>query len=180
MLNPYTEHISNKNSKLVRILGVFKALPSDLDFIIMENITPFDVEMSVFDLKGYSNKNRIGASSTKKDSQFIEEFEPIENSLKSEVIRNIREDLSFLRGLDIMDYSVLVADFHLPYKIHSKYLAREAPRPLIIGIIDYFQEYNFKKTAEYRLKSLFSKDEISCIEPGKYYIRLLNFLMKYL
>lgn len=180
MLNPYAEHIANKNSKLVRILGVFKALPCDLDFIIMENIIPFDIEMSVFDLKGYSNKNRIGTSSTKKDSQFIEEFEPIENSTKTEIIRNLREDLSFLRGLEIMDYSVLIADFHLPYKITSKYLARDSPRPLIIGIIDYFQEYNLKKTAEYRLKSLFSKDEISCVEPGKYYIRLLNFLVKYL
>ena len=180
MLEPYTEHISNKHSKLVRILGVFKALPSDLDFIIMENIMPYDVEMTVFDIKGYTSKNRTGTNITKKDTEFISEFEPVQSNIKNEVIKTLRDDLFFLKGLGIMDYSVLIVDLHLPYIVHSRYLVRDRPRPLLIGVIDFFQEFNFRKTAEFKLKKLFSSEEISCVDPGKYYTRILDFLMKYL
>ena len=55
LLGRYIDRLNcNQNSKLVRILGLFKLIPENLYFLIMENIVPKKKSAVLFDLKGSS------------------------------------------------------------------------------------------------------------------------------
>lgn len=179
MLKNYITRIQNTDSKLVRVLGVYKTSPADVSFIIMERILPIEIDCSVYDIKGYVNGNRSSDGSTLKDSNFIEKFQRLDENSKTLAIRSLREDLMFLRDHEVMDYSILIIDINSSLQIDSRYQI-SGSRPILVGIIDFFQEFNLKKNAEFKLKKLFVNEEISCIPPSDYYFRLLNFLFKYL
>ena len=48
-----------------------------------------------------------------------------------------------------------------------------------LGIIDFLQEYNTRKSAEHLFKSIvYKKDEMSCIPPDRYASRMFDYLVK--
>jgi hypothetical protein len=181
MLKNYTSRIQQSDSKLVRVLGVFKSRPADVSFVMMERIVPKNCRCFVYDLKGYVTANRTGDLNTLKDADFVERFRGLEEPCKTDLLRVLREDLMVLRDLEVMDYSVLVVDLDdMELYGHSRYLVNGSQHPVLVGIIDFFQEFNLKKSAEARIKKIFSREEVSCVPPSDYYVRILAFLMRFL
>jgi Phosphatidylinositol-4-phosphate 5-Kinase len=180
LLGRYMLRISNKESKLVRVLGVFKVYSHNLIFVIMENIVPCNFNAVVYDIKGYANTNRRGKENIKKDLDFIGSFKAVDSNTKSEILTILQQDMEALMEINIMDYSVLIGEYHSDIPVNPRYIATLTPMPLVIGIIDIFQEFNFRKSAEYKILNLFSRKEFSCISPNKYYARIMSFLIKYL
>lgn len=177
MLKYYGYHVLHHDSRLVRVLGVFKVFPSNLDFVIMENIIPKIENVVVYDIKGYVSENRTGEKLVKKDTDFIGNSFNINTQTKNELIKVLEADMIFLRDLNIMDYSVLIVDCQNIRKMNSRYLVNEHTGLLLIGIIDIFQEYNFRKNCEHKVRRFFTRKEISCIDPEAYYRRLFEFLV---
>ena len=180
MLNKYILRINQNESRIVRILGVYKVFPSKLDFVIMENIIPNKGNAIIYDIKGYANTNRKGINEVHKDMDFVENFKKLEPNLKKDAMRVLELDLKLLREIGIIDYSILIGVYSKNAEIENRYLIKKTPVPLVLGIIDIFQDYNYKKKLENKLLKIFSKTEFSCVEPSTYYNRIIDFLIKYL
>ncbi|OMJ73206.1 hypothetical protein SteCoe_28151 [Stentor coeruleus] len=180
MLKYYGYHVLHHDSRLVRVLGVFKVFPSNLDFVIMENIIPKVEKIVVYDIKGYISENRTGEKMVKKDTDFIESSFNMNTQVKNELIKVLEEDMILLRYMSVMDYSVLIGHCQDVMKITSRYLVNGHDGFLLVGIIDIFQEYNFRKNCEHKVRRFFTRKDISCIDPDAYYRRLFDFLVKHL
>jgi hypothetical protein len=180
MLKYYGHHILHHESRLVRVLGVFKVFPSNLDFVIMENIIPKIENVIVYDIKGYISENRTGEKLVKKDTDFIGNSFNVNIQAKNELVKVLESDMVFLMEMSVMDYSVLIGDCQNMQKINSRYLVNGHTGLLLIGIIDIFQEYNFRKNCEHKVRRFFTRKEISCIDPEAYYRRLFEFLVMHL
>ena len=180
MLEKYLARVSNSESKIVRIFGVFRILGYNLDFVIMENIIPLRNSVVVYDIKGYSNSNRKGKNFINKDSDFVENFHKLTTKTKNSLVSVLEQDMKTLCDANVMDYSVLIGEYTVPANFDCRYLVQNTLNPLAVGIIDIFQEFNFRKTAEYKLLKFVSSEEFSCVNPQQYFNRLLKFLIKYM
>lgn len=180
MLAKYSLRVCNNESKIVRILGVFKVLPSNLYFVIMENIVPKRLSATIYDIKGYANSNRKGKNGVLKDMDFLEDFSQLGSCEKKEIIKNLQIDMNLLSDIGVMDYSILIGDYEENANVYNRYLVRVEPTPLVIGIIDIFQNFNSRKKIENKMRKFFSRNEFSCIDPQAYSNRMLNFLTEYL
>ena len=114
-------------------------------------------------------------------------------------IKNIlKNDIEFYKSLGLMDYSLLFIIIDFPnnidpdykqivdlledpkYKGHV-YKSENEQYIYIIGVIDYLQEYNFRKKMEHCLKGIIygkEKNMISAVEPQYYGTRFYDFMMK--
>ena len=135
------------------------------------------------------------------DFQWLTKVERKLINFKEDDIKQIREtlygDISFYKSLSLMDYSLLLIIIDFPNNIDPDYkqilYLLEDPKYrghvyksenenyiYIIGIIDYLQEYNFKKKMEHCLKGIIygkEKNMVSAVEP-EYYGKRFNEFMK--
>ena len=135
------------------------------------------------------------------DFQWLTKVERKLINFKEDDIKQIKktlfEDISFYKSLSLMDYSLLLIIIDFPNNIDPDYkqilYLLEDPKYrghvyksenenyiYIIGIIDYLQEYNFKKKMEHCLKGIIygkEKNMVSAVEP-EYYGKRFNDFMK--
>jgi 1-phosphatidylinositol-4-phosphate 5-kinase len=167
-----------------------------------------DYVMRKYDMKGSTHSRRVlksyeevVATSYKngavlKDLDFLEIDKTISvaNPMGNErmiLLQKIRKDVEFFRGLSIIDYSVVVAVLdgaivdetvlRAEYKNRQHLIVFSNDRQLIyiLGIIDYFQLYDFKKASERAFKRLRACDsglETSSQPPARYANRFFMFL----
>jgi hypothetical protein len=187
ILERYMQRIVNTpESRLVRIIGLFKILPQNIDFIIMENIIPFKEHAIIFDLKGSLSDRLVGNVSglpkgvVMKDQNFMDSSlkVTVEQSQVNRVIEIMKDDFDFLRIEYIMDYSILVAFYRQRVRLENRFFLWNEGETYAIGIIDILQEYNFTKISEERLKKIYKKNRsmISVAEPNVYCSRITEFL----
>ena len=187
----YFERIENcSESKLVRILGIFKIKPMKQNLIIMENLLVNKEKCVIFDLKG-SKVSRLvkGIEDPQlpplgrvlKDTNFLQYGNKIRLSEEIRVIllQTLQKDFEFLRDCGVIDYSILLGIYvkRIDEKLSRKPLPiAEDGTQFTLGIIDIFQEYNFLKASEKTIKTIFNKKEdISIATPLDYYNRILEF-----
>lgn len=187
MLSRYAERISNQpDSHLIRILGIFKILPQNQHFIIMENIVPSKNIAILFDLKGSLENRRIShvigtpPGIVLKDKNFLESTMRVSlnETQSNHLIKTLKEDFEFLCSEEVMDYSILIAFYESPPKMKSRYMIETPNRTYSIGVIDILQEYNFSKFSEEKLKKIYKKNSsiLSVAEPNTYFNRITCFL----
>lgn len=192
MLPDYIERIKEfPESKLVRILGVFKVHPMKQNIVIMENLLINKNHCVIFDLKG-SKVSRIvkGLEDSHnpplgrvlKDLNFLEYGKKIKLNEESKLnlIETLRMDFELLRKLDVIDYSLLVGIYkkntELEIDRRGSLLIGDDGTRFSLGIIDIFQEYNYLKVGEKTIKTIFNKKEdISIASPKDYSIRISEF-----
>lgn len=188
MLKKYSQRITeNHTSKMVRILGVYKAMPSKTSFILMECIMAEKDENIIFDLKG-SQYNRLvpdipdplspPTGKVLKDHNFsLYSTKIILPAVQREaLIQSLKEDVFFLQSQKIMDYSLLLVIYLNQEIPKNRYTSISSQGFYFsIGIIDIFEQYTIKKAGEKTLKSLFSDSQtISAIDPQAYASRFLD------
>ena len=187
MLSRYTERILEyPNSHLIRILGLFKILPQNQHFIIMENIVPSKDIAILFDLKGSLENRRISnvfgtpPGIVLKDQNFLESSIRVllTESQTIELAKTLKDDFEFLCSEDLMDYSILIAFYEKSPKMKTRYMIETQNRTYSIGVIDILQEYNFSKFSEEKFKKIYKKSSsiLSVAEPNSYFRRISCFL----
>lgn len=189
LINNYSKRIFDApESRLTRILGVYMLLPLKQNFLLMENIVPQRGKAIVYDLKGSTIdrhchdllSNALGL--TLKDQDF--RANPIELNInrleKAEIYETIMQDCELLRDLGIMDYSLLLGFYDSPTQnVNPRYCIRGiAGETYVLGVIDFFQLFDFRKATEKRFKGFIKRNstEISAVRPDLYCSRLLTFL----
>lgn len=167
-----------------------------------------DYVMRKYDMKGSTHSRRVlksydevqgkkyKNSAVLKDLDFLEIDKSItvESRLGNErmiLLQKIKRDVEFFRGLSIIDYSVVVAvldgsivdetGLRAEYKHRPHHIVFSNDRQLIyiLGIIDYFQLYDFKKASERAFKRLRACDsglETSSQPPARYANRFSQFM----
>jgi hypothetical protein len=167
--------LNNKNSKIVKIFGLFEINPGGIYCIIMENLVTDRESMTVFDLKGSLANRRVIASESKpnpvfKDENFLEIGIKLESGNPS-VVEILRNDFLFLKTQELIDYSLIIA-------IKIEELGNSTlVQSYSIGIIDFLQKFSLAKKSEKTIKSLFYKSsEISSTDSPAYYQRITQFL----
>ena len=178
----YKRVLEYPNSKLIRILGIFKLLSSKITFIVMENSNPFDKPFLVFDLKGSSIDRLVKTeqdceSIVLKDENLVQMGKKVKLSSDevSELMWTVRYDMGILRDIGIMDYSLLLiagknSGVASRYSISKDYT---------VAIIDIFQVYDTRKVLERWFKTCFrraDRNKLSAVSPAEYYRRILRFL----
>mmetsp|Transcript_11956 Transcript_11956/g.22890 ORF Transcript_11956/g.22890 Transcript_11956/m.22890 type:complete len:470 (-) Transcript_11956:87-1496(-) len=196
LLENYIARVMNRDSMLVRILGVFMLQCIDnfsVDLLIMENISCVD-RLPIFkvDLKGSTlgrldNKTGLPRSPSEnfmKDVDFLNQVEKLnlEDEDAERFVGAVEKDVRMLVQHGIMDYSLFgtyFIDQELP--TDNKYCFRHKGKPgcfYALGIIDILQGYNSNKKCEHWLKRIFkraSPDALSSVNPLKYGERFLRF-----
>lgn len=169
-------------SKLVRILGLYKFKTNKTYFIVMENILPSRSQALIFDIKGYVADNRTtkkkGQGNVLKDKEFLEMDLELTSAEKDDLIETIRNDFEILRLNHIMDYSVIIGVYKNKPKASHTYLISTSKYFVYLGIIDIFQVYNFSKVVEGSLKKVFKGGVcVSSMDSNSYYDRFIQFLL---
>lgn len=173
--------INHPESKLIRILGLFRILPHKQDFIIMENAIVKRNDCYIYDLKGSTVDRYVGGINSEdppcgmvlKDLNFKRLDKKIRIKNRDLVIKSIIKDMKILSNCKLMDYSMLVGIYE--YLPNSRYAFGDC---YSIAIIDFFQRYGFKKSMERFLKRyVLRKDKgISVISPYRYFKRIKKYL----
>ena len=194
MLTKYLDRIEKfPDSKLVRILGVFKVNPMKQNLIIMENLLANKQDCIIFDLKGSKVARLVkGIENPKqppfgcilKDINFLlynRRIQLTEDS-KKRLIKTLRMDFSMLRECGVTDYSILLGIYKQESNQtgnFSSMLVADDGTKFSLGIIDIFQQYNFIKASEKTFKTVFNKKEdISAASPTDYFDRICDFSSK--
>lgn len=187
MLSRYADRISgHPNSHMIRILGLFKILPQNQHFIIMENIVPSKDVAILFDLKGSLDNRRISnifgtpPGIVLKDQNFLESSIRVSlaESQSVDLAKTLKDDFQFLCSEDVMDYSILIAVYEKSPRIKTRYMIETSSQTYSIGVIDILQEYNFSKFSEEKFKKMYKKSSsiLSVAEPNSYFKRITSFL----
>lgn len=110
------------------------------------------------------------------------------------LLERIEADVDFFKGQEIIDYSMILAvvdptlcdtgllTFNLQNNSHHWLESEDKKFIYIVGLIDYFQLYTFKKKAERFFKKVRQCDsdlETSSQPPYRYGIRFLEFIRKF-
>jgi hypothetical protein len=178
ILSEYSDWIlTNKNSKIVKIFGLFELNPYGIYCILMENLVNSRERVTVFDLKGSLANRKVILTGGKKtpvlkDENFIEMNIKLD-ARNTNIVEILKQDISLLKSLELIDYSLIVA-------IKTEVLQNSTlVHNFSIGIIDFLQKFNLAKKSEKHLKSLFQKSsEISSTEPLPYYERISRLIDK--
>ena len=180
MLPDYFTRIKSSDSRLSRIIGLFRLNPTKQDFIVMENIISDISDAVIFDIKGSSLDRLVSGNydytsppygRVLKDlnlqaSGFKFDIQPL---VKDRILDEIVSDFAMLVTYGIMDYSVLVAFYRPKVVCATRYDIQGIREVYSVGIIDFLQKYNIKKKSEKCLKKLFFRNhEVSCEEPQIY------------
>ena len=194
MLEKYVKRIKDSpDSKLVRILGVFKIKPMNQSLIIMENLLINKNKCTIFDLKGSKVARLVkGIEDPKhpptgyilKDINFelYGKRIQIHKNYRLHLIETLRMDFEFLRDCGVIDYSILLGIYKEgvnKMELGGYVITADDGTVFCIGIIDIFQEYNFLKAGEKRIKTVFNKKEdISIATPDDYFYRIAEYSEK--
>ena len=172
----------NPESKLVRILGLFKVLPHKQDFIIMENAIPYKKNCVLFDLKGSTVDRHVPKIDSVdpplgvvlKDLNFKRYGERVRVENKERVVEGIIADMKLLKNNKLMDYSMLLGICQQG-RIETRYSVGEG---YSIAIIDFFGRYGIRKCTERLWKRyvLRKNKGVSSISSERYYKRIKNYL----
>lgn len=185
ILPAYSKRIcESKDSKIVRILGMYKVTASKHTFIIMENVVMKKENIMVFDLKGSIDDRYVDISpgnrkSVLKDGNFLEMKKMIvlEKEQKEEIIQALSDDLKFFTKHNIIDYSLLIAFYEDSSANDSRYAIKGADgSSYSLGIIDFLQQYSFEKKMELIYKRMKGKVNTSVCSSRKYSVRFLSFI----
>ncbi len=182
----YKRVLNHEDSKLSRILGVFRFDHMNTNIIILENITPYRESALLFDMKGstyqrstISNPEEASRGKTMKDMDFkLLDFKLyLDPAVATALYNIIAKDVEYLNSVGVMDYSILVGIYENYYEASSRYtIFSKVNQVCNIGIIDFMQDYDIRKKAESEIKRMVSGMEISSIEPDEYAKRFLEFL----
>lgn len=191
MFPKYFERLKTDESKLVRILGVFKINSLKQSVVIMENILITKEKCVIFDLKG-SRLSRLvkGIEDPEspqtgivlKDENFLLFNKKLRLSQenKSKLIEALITDFNVLKECEVIDYSLLLGIYPKNFKQikERNLMVDENGTKFSLGIIDIFQEYNFLKASEKKIKTiLYKKEDISVATPLDYFERISEFIL---
>lgn len=175
--------VKHKDSKLVRILGLFKILNSKQSFVVMENIIRIKESEAIFDLKGSTDNRYVesvaGSNTVLKDNNLIEMGVKVlvDHNQKNEFLNILDGDIKFFKKFNIIDYSLLIAFYKNKEKIESRYYLEGLDgNGYSLGIIDFLQEYTISKKFEVLFKRMKGQMNTSACSPGKYSRRFVEFL----
>ena len=181
----YMERVMNfPDSKLVRILGVYKINPMKQNVILMENILPYKEKSLIFDLKGskvsrlvkgIENPSIPPLGQVLKDENFLlyNKKLALKENTKLKLFETLRQDFALLKDSGVIDYSLLLGLYPENFESINSCYRDEESKIFTLGIIDIFQQYNFLKASEKRIKSIFNKKEdISIASPNEYFNRI--------
>jgi hypothetical protein len=188
MLREYYYRVRNDPfSRLVRILGLYSIGSNSTLIILMENIVQFPQQGYIFDLKGSSFNRRVLTSdvieaprgSVMKDLDFksLDFMLQVEFHTTNKLKMSIKKDVSLLKRYGIMDYSLLLVIYDVKPELSNRYtISSTSDYTYSLGIIDIFQQFNFRKKTEAEFKKVISSDRASAIDPISYARRFLEFV----
>lgn len=182
LLDTYVNRVLEcKDSKLVRILGLFQVKPAKVYFVIMENTAVLDAECLRFDLKGSTVDRYVENKADKivlKDLNFIESRIKVrlEREEMEKILSVLNDDFEILRKVGIMDYSVYLVYYQNWYcQIYPHYAVGNCS----VGVIDFFQLYDSRKAIERCLKiygRCVKREKLSSVSHNEYFARINEFL----
>lgn len=185
MLKKYNKRVEKyPESRIVRILGLYKVKSSKHSFILMENLVKAKENAVIFDLKGslqnrYTEPSKDLTGVVMKDQNFIEMGKKlqIESIDQCKLIKSIQKDAKFFKKLKIIDYSLLVAVYTKEIQCDNRYFIKGLNGNYYsLGIIDFLQAYNLSKKCELAYKKLKCQKNLSVSPPGKYSSRFIDFI----
>lgn len=188
----YFQSMDGENSLLAKIMGVFTVHIRDkakIHVAVMENVfrDASDAKI-VFDIKG-SRKNRQCLPPTLFPPSIFSlspgiykdlDFSRIQNkpfiSNWSEIVFQIEKDTKILRDLNLIDYSLILGVVKNGV-LAGKRVGLGAECSVILGVIDYLQEYNVRKRLEKRVKTVINDENaVSVTDPERYRCRFVGFV----
>ena len=188
-------------SYLAKIYGLYTLKDeqrASIHFAVLENIVPMEADiMAVFDLKGCTRHRRTLTDSSISDiSQLSPEIvykdldfnQTIGNLAllppdSQRLRRQLGSDVALLERLAVMDYSLLVAIARSD-SVSGPRVARTsvAGTVVLVGVIDYLQQFNWKKKAELVWKRMsvprLMVVQTSCVNQHLYARRFLAYIEK--
>ena len=184
ILEKYHERVTkHQESRIVRILGLYKIKSSRQTFIIMENLLKNRENALVFDLKGSLNDRYTIPSddlsqSVLKDQNLIEMNKKVllEMNEKEKIVKAISDDAMFFKELGIIDYSLIIAFYDENIKYYSRYSLDGDNQSYSFGIIDFLQGYTLSKKIELAYKKMKCKKNLSVCSPDIYAARFQGFI----
>ncbi|OMJ77008.1 hypothetical protein SteCoe_23487 [Stentor coeruleus] len=186
ILQAYSKRIINHpESKIVRILGLYKMRSNHkVCFVLMENILRKKNQALIFDLKGsidnrFVKSNREILGSVFKDKNFFDMGKRIEigSEKRNEIINALIDDSIFFKKLNIIDYSLLVGFYSEKNSYGSRYYTDGLQgNSYCIGVIDFLQDYTFRKKLELIFKRVKGKVNTSVCSPSIYSERFIKFI----
>ena len=185
ILGRYHERMVNcRDSRIVRILGLYKMKNTKQPFIIMENLLKFKEKAVIFDLKGSLNdRYTIPAGDSHgmvlKDQNLIEMKKKVILDIRKreEIVKAIDEDAIFFRDLEIIDYSLLIAFYSEKVDSTSRYIVEgDNQFQYSMGVIDFLQQFTLSKKLELAYKKMKCKKNLSVCPPDKYAARFIEFI----
>ena len=181
-LPAYSKRVTkHPESKLIRILGLFRILPHKQDFIIMENAIVQPKTCLIYDLKGSTVDRYVGGINSEdppcgvvlKDLNFKRLEKKIKLKNRDNTIKVLMKDMKTLKNCKLMDYSMLFGIYE--GVVNTRYAIGEN---YSVAIIDFFQRYGIRKSMERFIKRYImrKKKGISVISPERYYKRIKKYL----
>jgi hypothetical protein len=159
-----------------------------------------NVVVKKYDFKGSTVGRRASpTSSVMKDLDFMDSGSVLKVGPTREFLLQVLErDVQFLSHYKFMDYSLLVAETTYLDKFYATHnrgpqlsarvidykgklvLRGDNGKIYYFGIIDFLQQYTYRKTLETWLKGMiYDATKISCVNPVLYARRLIAFINKY-
>ena len=178
-------------------------------FLACANVYPGVGVTQRFDLKGSLVGRKASSISTvAKDLDLMESGGMLDfGPSRQMTLRTLKRDAEFLKRHMLMDYSLLIAVQKVDSKVENvmsdDYLCDAKEKDIVgshsecvdsgclrfpggqegcvfhVGIIDILQRYTFRKFCETELKGFYQNPEISCVDPGLYAKRFVEFISKF-
>lgn len=183
---------------LVRIYGVYMLCVGSysINLVVMENILHgSEASMLKFDIKGSRYQREVltrgkvylgNYNKVLKDIDFENTLERLKISPRDSQRLNglLARDVAMLEKHGVMDYSLSISlsRGQIGVACRSKYFFRMVDSDTefyMIAIIDYMQEFNFKKQAESYFKRVIKRvpvEDLSAVPPKEYAHRFLRFV----
>ncbi|PHU14820.1 putative 1-phosphatidylinositol-3-phosphate 5-kinase FAB1C [Capsicum chinense] len=174
-------HAKRNQTCLAKILGIYQVnvrprggKETRHDLMVMENLSFGRVTTRQYDLKGALHARFSaagnGAGDVLLDQNFVNDMNvsPLYVGTRSKraLQRAVWNDCTFLKSINVMDYSLLVG-------VDSQ------RRELVCGIIDYLRQYTWDKQLENWVKSslVIPKNQLpTIVSPKEYYKRFRKFI----
>lgn len=198
MIKEYCDLVTvSDRSLLAKIFGVFKVTIDNSTprmLVILENLSRHFHSPLIFDLKGsthmrqssqidYKSFDFMPKTQVYKDKDFLNCYQNrLSHKEGKSVFELLEQDTFLLEKHEIMDYSLLflIEEIKNPRGsiINSCNTFRMGNYICCVGIIDYLQNYSYKKKLETQINK-FKKDQtsnFSCIPPDAYRTRFLKLM----
>ena len=185
ILQKYQERmINHRESKIIRILGLYKIRSTKQSFILMENILKHEEKPLAFDLKGSICGRYVAVTENVheimlKDQNIIQMNKKVklDASKREEVLKALEDDSKFLQDLDIIDYSLIIGFYSRKMLVKDSYgLQGNEECSYSLGIIDFLQQYTVSRKLEVIYKHIICKKNFSMCPPDKYAERFMEFI----